>query len=235
MVVRVDLACRKATSGGRFVQASAASLPFPGESFDVVIANHSFEHFDDLVPSILEMGRVLKKDGIALVTVPDARTMTDKIYRWTGKGGGHVNAFTTQNQLPDLIAQHTQIHCFATVVLHSGLSFMNRKNIGKNMGRMPRRMWLFGGGNEIVLLLSTYVCRWIDRILATRLSVYGWAYYLGDWGHCEPIHLTARTNVCIRCGSGSSAQQIRQTSLQHGLLYRCSGCGTYNLYTPDQS
>lgn len=39
-------------------------IPYPDESFDVVIANHMLYHVPDLKQAFQEMNRVLKKDGI---------------------------------------------------------------------------------------------------------------------------------------------------------------------------
>ncbi len=54
------------------MEADAGSLPFPGEAFDVVIANHCLEHFVNLAPALEEIGRVIKSNGVIFVSVPDA-------------------------------------------------------------------------------------------------------------------------------------------------------------------
>src|SRR5690242_18054825 len=90
-VVRVDRdAPKKGAGGPRFIQSDAAKLPFANQTFAAVISNHSLEHFDALAGALREIGRVIQPGGSLYVAVPDASTWTDKLYRWLGRGGGHV-------------------------------------------------------------------------------------------------------------------------------------------------
>src|SRR4051794_24946691 len=84
-VVRLDRDAPPTAPGADFVQADAARLPFASDSFDAVIANHSLEHFDQLDSVLGEIGRILHASGALYVAVPDASTLTDRIYRWVGK------------------------------------------------------------------------------------------------------------------------------------------------------
>jgi methionine biosynthesis protein MetW len=49
----------------------AASLPFDEDSFDVVVASEVFEHLFDPLAAVVEARRVLRRDGVLLVTVPN--------------------------------------------------------------------------------------------------------------------------------------------------------------------
>jgi ubiquinone/menaquinone biosynthesis C-methylase UbiE len=51
-------------------QGSATALPFMDKSFDVVGLFDVIEHFEDETPLLKEAQRVLKKDGIIIITVP---------------------------------------------------------------------------------------------------------------------------------------------------------------------
>src|SRR5690242_834552 len=92
-IVRLDLEAPVARPADPYVSADAAHMPFGPAVFDAVISNHSLEHFVEFEGTLRELGRVLKPDAALYVAVPDAGTLTDSIYRWLGKGGGHVNAF----------------------------------------------------------------------------------------------------------------------------------------------
>lgn len=214
-VYRVDLEARGA---GNFANADAAALPFAERTFDVVVANHSLEHFVRLEEALHEIARVIKPDGALIVTVPDATTLADRLYRWLGRGGGHVNAFTTEDQLRARIAAVSGLRPTATTLLHSGFTFMNRHRIPK----VQKKLWLLGGGSETLLRYFTYFARTCDKCLHTRLSVYGWAYYFGSY---TPPNEPARPNVCIRCGAGRAFEEL--TSFR----YRCASCGASNLRT----
>jgi len=226
-VVRVDLSHSDVVAGN-FVCSDAAALPFSGGCFDLIVANHSLEHFPDLDGVLREMAVVVKPGGALFVSVPDASTLTDIVYRWLGDGGGHVNPFTDATHLSDRISSATGLPLRSTRVLHSGLSFLNRKNCS----RMPRRTLLIGGGYEFTLQIATYLFRWSDRLLGTRLSVYGWAFCFGPEVAGEE---TPQANVCVRCGSGHSAAWLVESGLVRRFLlwrrYRCPGCSTWNLFT----
>ncbi len=217
--IRVDAEPQRAG----VIQADAAALPFPAESFDAIVSNHSLEHFADLERCLGEIGRVLKPGGALFVAVPDASTFTDRLYRWLARGGGHLNAFTSAEDLARRVEWATGLECRGIRLLHTSLSFLNPRN---RKTRAPRKLLLLANGWEPILMVLTYALRVADRWFGTRLSVYGWALYFGG---CT-VETAAWTNVCVRCGSGHPAAQLRP-----GLfLYRCPACGARNLYTRDK-
>ena len=226
-VVHLDIEKIQANQWSLFVQATASSLPFREEQFDVIIANHCLEHFDSLDASVRELGRVIKPNGSLFVSVPDASTLTDKLYRWLAKGGGHVNPFIDDQQLATKISSAINLNHVATILLYSGLSFLNRKN----MERVQRKLRLLGGGNERLLMLATLLFRWVDWKFGTRLSVYVWAFYFGNY---RPSSLAAHENVCVGCGYGVSARELAAGGLRGGFpapVYVCAVCGSSNYYS----
>ena len=226
-IVRVDLE-RPDDRVTNFVQADAAQLPFPASHFDAAVANHSLEHFQNLAGALEEIGRVVKPSGSLYVAVPDSGTLSDRLYRWLARGGGHVNRFTSARDLASAIERATRLKHVATRPLCTSFSFLNRNN---RRSRWPRRLWLLGGGTETSLFLATYVFRLLDRFLGTRLSFYGWALYFGN----APDRLDSGcwTNVCIRCGSGHPSDRLLRV-LRFLPAYRCPACGTLNLFTDDR-
>lgn len=234
MIVRVDLE-HGAEHPENAVEADAARLPFGAGAFDAIISNHSLEHFDDLEGALGEIGRVLKSNGALYVAVPDASTVTDRIYRWLARGGGHVNPFTSSLDLAAKIEAATGLRHVGTRTLCTSLSFLNRRMFP---ARAPRRLWLLGGGMPASLLAMTYGFRVLDRIVGTRLAVYGWALYFGQIG--EPIDALVWTNVCIGCGAGAPSEWLAGDPAcvrrRFGFrTYRCGLCGTVNLFTDDRA
>jgi SAM-dependent methyltransferase len=231
-VVRADLE-RQTPQTPNFVQADAARLPFADRCFDLVISNHSLEHFDDLAGSLQEIGRIVKPTGALYVAVPDATTISDRLYRWLARGGGHVNPFSSAEDLAGMIARATGLRHVATRVLCTSLACLNRRN---RRARPPRRLLLLGGGTQTSLLLITYALRLADRFLGTRASVYGWALYFGNVD--AAVDRTAWSNVCVRCGAGHpSAWLLHQRMATRGLrlpTYRCPQCRTLNFFTDDK-
>jgi SAM-dependent methyltransferase len=231
IAIRADLD-RPSSPAANFAQADAARLPFPDRAFDAVISNHSLEHFDDLAGSLAEIGRVLKPDGALYIGVPDASTWNDRVYRWLARGGGHVNPFTSAEDLAARIEDATHLAHVATRTLFASFSYLNRNNAAVSG---PRRILLVGGGTELSLHLYTFFARWSDRLFGTRLSVYGWALYVGSFA--DPIETEAWTNVCVRCGAGAASQWLRETNgVRRRFLvqvYVCPNCGTTNFFSED--
>jgi SAM-dependent methyltransferase len=225
---------RPETPPRNFVQADAAQIPFPAGHFDFIIANHSLEHVTRLEETLCEIDRVIRPGGALYVAVPDSTTISDRLYRWLARGGGHVNHFSSARELASMIASATTLRHAAVRPPGASLSFLNRHN---HRRRPPRRLLLLGGGIETTLLLASYCFRLVDRFLGTRLSFYGWVLYFGSMpaGILEDYW----TNVCIRCGSGVSSDRLaHDLKLVRRLLfvstYRCPVCGALNLFTEDR-
>jgi SAM-dependent methyltransferase len=229
IVVRVDRYAPTNQSGRiRFVRCDAAALPFMSGTFAAVVSNHSLKHFEDLPGTLRELGRIISSSGSLFVAVPDASTLTDRLYRWLARGGGHVNAFTSPLEAAAAIERATGLPVAATKTLYSSLSFLNRRTAPRPL---PRRLLPLGGGSEWSLFLYGWLSRRVDRLFNTRTSVYGWAFYLGNI--VDPIDTETWVNVCIRCGSGCPASSLIGKHLVHstfcGLrIYRCTHCGATN-------
>jgi SAM-dependent methyltransferase len=231
--VRVDMGV-PGIAGGMFVQADATRLPFRSRTFDAVILNHCIEHFARLKPSLQEIGRVLKADGAVFASVPDAWTLTDRVYRKVFRNaGGHVNLFASRPDLEEMLAWYFGVELVATRTLHSGFTFLNRKNIRRN--RSVRAQVRFGGFPEPVLAALTAILRFIDRSFGTRLSVYGWAFYFGRVP--EAVSSAPMWNVCVRCGCSRSLAEIAKTQGREPkgnlIRYVCVKCGAGNFALSD--
>lgn len=234
VTVRVDLrpSSEKNTAA---VKADAAALPFREGCVAAVIANHSLEHFDRLDEALSQVGRVLRNGGTLFVAVPDAGTITDFLYRWLGRGGGHVNPFRSQAELVQRIESLTGLPYSGGRVLCTSLSFMNSHN---HAAPAPRKLLLLGGGNERVLRWLNGLLRLWDRMFGTRACVYGWALYFGPLS--EPVDTKTWVNVCVRCGRGHDSGTLLRSGLVWSRLlvlrfYRCPSCQAANLFYQDHA
>ncbi len=54
-----------------FIVGSALNIPFDKETFDIVTAFEVFEHIEDWRSFLLEVKRVLKKDGVLFISTPN--------------------------------------------------------------------------------------------------------------------------------------------------------------------
>jgi SAM-dependent methyltransferase len=220
VIVRMDLEVPDSRGSGLYVAADAARMPFATGAFDAVISNHSLEHFVELDATVREIGRAIRPEGALYVAVPDATTLTDRIYRWLGRGGGHVNAFRSPADVIGVVERLTGLRHRGTRPLISSLSFLNAQNF---TSRPPRKIALFAFGNERFLALLMGTLKWMDRQAGSRLSHYGWAFYFGSAEMPRPGEVW--TNVCVRCGAGHPAERLAGDRM----TYRCPRCGGWNL------
>jgi SAM-dependent methyltransferase len=78
--VGVDLStgmAREARIHAPAAAADAARLPFPDGGFDRVLAAHMLYHCPDVEATVAELRRVLRPDGVALVTVSSAESLAE--------------------------------------------------------------------------------------------------------------------------------------------------------------
>ncbi len=66
------------------VSARLEFLPFPSESFDALIAGEVLEHIDNDELAVKEFYRVLRKGGIAIITVPAHPRLWSLDDEWSG-------------------------------------------------------------------------------------------------------------------------------------------------------
>jgi 2-polyprenyl-3-methyl-5-hydroxy-6-metoxy-1,4-benzoquinol methylase len=53
---------------------------YPKEFFDLITINHVFEHIDNPNETMIEMHRILKKNGTLIIGVPNTNSMAEKIF-----------------------------------------------------------------------------------------------------------------------------------------------------------
>lgn len=211
-----------------FVRADSHHLPFADRCFDAVIAAHCLEHVDHLDPALSELKRVLKSRSALYVSVPDAATFTDRVYRWLYLGGGHVNAFVSQEHVARRIEAQTGLALCGVRTLYSGLHFLTRQRV-KQLPR--RRRYLFPGLPAPVVSLFASGLSLFDWLLGSRLTVYGWEMYFTAGGFLSPIDLEEEQQVCSSCGSAYAAGWLRASGAARalGVAFRCPGCSSWNV------
>lgn len=75
---------RLVTEGFRYQQVQGTQLPFEDASFDVVLTNHVIEHVGDANAQhyhLAEIHRVLKRDGVGYLAVPNRWMLTEPHYK----------------------------------------------------------------------------------------------------------------------------------------------------------
>lgn len=74
--------CASSRTCSRFVQGDAQRLPFLDESFDYVLSLGSIEHYEQPELGIAEMARVVRREGLVGILVPNAYSLLHTLYVW---------------------------------------------------------------------------------------------------------------------------------------------------------
>lgn len=81
------------------------------EKYNLVVADHIFEHVNDPEALAASIAHILKPQGYLHVGIPDANNFTDRFYRLIHPdGGGHIQQFTRQSFLSLIEKFGFQLH-----------------------------------------------------------------------------------------------------------------------------
>jgi SAM-dependent methyltransferase len=72
----------RALVAGTVHTGTLESAPFGPRTFDLVLMNHSLEHFPSPVDALRRVHRLLKDDGLLVVSVPNACGLEVKLFGW---------------------------------------------------------------------------------------------------------------------------------------------------------
>ncbi len=95
-ISRFALTKSKEYCEGNVSRASAASLPFKGDSFNVITLLDTLEHIPNFDECLEDVVRVLKKGGILLLQLPNPLIWTHLCGRFGFKDETHANNFRLQ-------------------------------------------------------------------------------------------------------------------------------------------
>ncbi len=92
-------------AGAEFMEASAYALPFPDESFDLIVCSEVLEHLHEYNDAVQEIYRVLKKGGKFYASVP--ASWPEKICwalskEYQNQPGGHLRIFNQKNLVKEI-------------------------------------------------------------------------------------------------------------------------------------
>jgi SAM-dependent methyltransferase len=216
------------------VLAWSQALPFASSAFDLVLCHHVLEHVEQLSTTLSEIARVLKPAGRLYVAVPNGYGLCDRIYRYIFEGGDHVNRFKRQ-ELTALVERTIDIRLTYWVKLYSSFAYLARvkdlnEDILPSLPNRLRRLASVPAGLIAVFQGGLYLLtRLADRLTGVDWALYGWAFYFERENPTQPREGRPYINVCLYCGSGHQADQLRRTYL---MLYTCPTCNHFGIYLP---
>jgi ubiquinone/menaquinone biosynthesis C-methylase UbiE len=120
-----------------FLTGSADKIPLADESVDVVVSFETIEHHDKHDEMMVEIKRVLKKDGLLIISTPDKLYYTD--YRKKFQNEFHVKELY-KNEFSALITNYFKNSLLLTQKYYHGSSVIEEDN----------------GTNEIVIHSGSY-------------------------------------------------------------------------------
>jgi SAM-dependent methyltransferase len=213
-----------------YVLADSAAIPLANESIDAVICHHTMEHFADYKAALSEIGRVLKPSGWLWVAVPNGSALDDKLYRFLFSGGGHLNRFSRQG-LVDEVLQRTGLKMVAQCDLFSSFIYL-KKPSPDELQYFPRKAKVLGvmpeGLSALGALAINAGTRIADKLVGSRFSQYGWGFIFSKVA-IETTTLPSYFNVCRRCGSGVAFAMLRfRTAFGFG-FFHCPYCKELNV------
>lgn len=140
--VRRQVRGRDIESRLQMVRADAASLPFPGSTFDLVFHQGLLEHFREPEPILAEQVRVLRQGAILAVDVPQKYTIYTLKKNLAIRRGKWFAGWETQYSMRELKALIrrvglTPVRSYATAVQGSWGSIA-RSMVGSILGIDPK-------------------------------------------------------------------------------------------------
>jgi SAM-dependent methyltransferase len=124
--VAPDTASRSGEVGACFARADLRSLPFCDATFDLIVSFQVIEHLEDPSDYLVAIARLLKPDGLAILTTPNAR-MSDG-----------VNPYHVHEYLADELASRLNAY-FEEVEMHGvGMSDAVRAHMAARSRRIRR-------------------------------------------------------------------------------------------------
>ncbi len=130
--------------------ARAESLPWADSAFDAALCNFVFEHLSDPRAALRELERVVVPGGLLYVSIPRSDSLQDRLYRFTTKGGGHLQRYSFHSFV-GLVYQETGFKLEGMAAAPGGFTWLNEVPCGSLIrGLLYRafRSWHRATGNN---------------------------------------------------------------------------------------
>ena len=120
---RIDEKVRDFTPNARFIQGVASAIPARDGTFHLAIVNFAFEHFPDAVAALREVERVTRDGGCVWISMPNAGSFEDQLYRNLYSGGGHLQRPSFEWFLRH-VYENTSLKLVSYLELPAGFTFL---------------------------------------------------------------------------------------------------------------
>ena len=189
-----------------FQVAPANCLPFKDGFFNAVICNWIFEHLDDPVGVLREIERISKPDAYLYISIPDAASVEDRLYRLLHKDhGGHVQRYNLAGFLR-MIYANSPFKLVSFADWAGGFVYLDHLSYGPRLRS---------------LLYATFQC--IKRLTGRRIPARSNYIFLFRRG--AGAGFREFTHTCNFCGCG---HQLPDSYAE--AVWTCLSCGRKNPY-----
>lgn len=183
--------------------ADGERLPWPEGCFDAAICNFVFEHLIDPGAALRELDRVIRPDGLLYISIPRANSMEDRLFRFTMKGGGHLQRYTLDKFLR-LVYRESGFKLEGLAPSPGGFTWLQdvpHADFLRGLLFRSFRLWQLATGNNPL-----------------AASFFLLLFRLGKNRGFKHIH-----PVCSHCGNSISSAP------SGGAFWKCPDCGFKNI------
>ena len=206
---RIDEKVKSFPSHVRFKVGVASAIPERDSSFDVVVANFVFEHVPEAAGALREIDRVTRDGGHVWISMPNAGSFEDQLYRNLFAGGGHLQHPTFERFLRQTY-ENTSLKMIGYMELPAGFTYLGESEELRNL------TW------AIVDALKRTVG------LDAR-SRSGYMFVLQKLSSLGP-GFREYLRCCFKCGSPDETVVAGTSDELSSKSWVCSGCGQQNRY-----
>ena len=184
--------------------ADAQRLPFADQVFDLGLAGFVFEHFAAPGAALRELSRVLKPGALLHLSIPRSTSLHDRLYRFTFKGGGHLQRYSLESFV-EMVYAETAFKLEGYAPSQGGFTWLRD---------VPSGEYLYG-------LLFRSFRAWAELGWhPLEASDYRMLFRLGERGGYQRVD-----HVCAHCGTAFLDAPGQGT-------WQCQGCSFVNIKVP---
>ncbi len=202
---------KKMPANAHFVRAGASAIPQLNGAFDLVVVNFAFEHFPDPVLALKEIDRVSKDGAFVWISLPNAGSFEDQLYRNLFAGGGHLQ-FPTFERFLRLVYHCTCLKLVSYMELPAGFTYL--------------------GESEELRHLTWAIIDALKRSVAVNAeSRSGYIFVLRKFSEEGP-GFREHLRTCYKCGCPDGEATGNASGAERGTAtpWTCVRCGTQNRF-----
>ena len=206
---RIDEKVKSFPPQVRFKVGVASAIPERDSSFDVVLANFVFEHVPDAAEALREIDRVTRDGGHVWISMPNAGSFEDQLYRNLFAGGGHLQHPTFERFLRQTY-ENTSLKMVGYMELPAGFTYL--------------------GESEELRHLSWAIVDALKRTVGLDArSRSGYMFVLQKLSSLGP-GFREYMRCCFKCGSPDEKLVVGTGGESISNSWVCSTCGEKNRY-----